>query len=662
MTWLLPLLPLVSGLLLWMGGKRRLLGPAALAAVLATLGIAMWGATSEATTAFWWGPQLELTVGVEGLARVMAIVIPAVAAPIVLYAVAAEADDPGLAKLVGLLVTFVGAMELLVIAADLLSLLIAWELVGAISWALIGHHWRQKDRPQRAAHAFVTTRLGDIGLYLAAGAAFAGTGSFAYADLGRAGQAELDVIAVGVLLAAAAKSAQLPFSPWLFSAMAGPTPVSALLHSATMVAAGAYALTRLAPEFTGVAWFGPLTIAIGITTAIAGGLVALVQTDFKKALAASTSAQYGLMFAAIGAGSVAAAGLHLVTQAAFKSLLFLVAGVALNAAGTGRLSKMGFGRTMPVVALFAGVGTLALAAVPPMGGAFSKEAVLAASVEAGPWAGAGVVLAGLISALYAARLHLLAFGPGTAVAPTRAPGRSEVAAMALLAGATLAMSALWLPGGRGLVERFGGSELVTGSAWELPTSIASIASAFAASFWLQRRGRLAALGLNTRAQRSAEDWLGLPTLARVAVADPVLGLARALARFDDRVVDAGSRAVAAVAGLTSRTFSWWGERRLDGMVWGVAGGTLAAAHASRVVDDRDVDGVVQAVAGSTLVAARASRAVDERGVDAMVEGLAGAVGLAGRRSRKLQSGLTHHYYVIIAVGLVGVFLVAALGR
>lgn len=635
MVWLLPLLPLLSGVALWAGGRRRWLAPAALAAVVATLCLAVWGAAAETTAAFSWGPRLELTIAVEGLARVMAVLIPFIAAPIVLYAVAAESDDPALAKLVGLLVTFIGAMELLVVAADLLTLVIAWELVGAISWALIGHDWREQDRPQRAAHAYIATRLGDIGLYLAAGAAVAGTGSLAYAGLGRAGRPELDVIAAGVLLAATAKSAQLPFSPWLFSAMAGPTPVSALLHSATMVAAGAYALARLAPALDGVAWFGPLTIAIGVSTAVAGGVVAFLQTDFKKALAASTSAQYGLMFAAVGAGSVAAAGVHLVTQATFKALLFLVAGVALHAAGTGRLADMGLGRAVPRVAVLAGIGALALAAVPPLGGAFSKEAILAVSVEAGPWAGAGVVIAGLLSALYAARLQLLAYGPGGAT-PHRAPGRSELAAIGLLAGATVALSALWLPGGRGLVERLAGGELVSGMAWELPASIASIGSAFAAVWWLHRRGRLASLGLSASAQLRAEDWLGLPTLSRVVIADPVLALARGLAAFDDRVIDAGVRAAAAVAGVAARAFSWWGERGVDGVVWGVSGATLAMARASRTADDRAVDG--------------------------SVEGLAGAVGAVGQRSRKLQSGLSHHYYVMIAGGLVGVFLAAALGR
>lgn len=636
MAWLLSLLPFASGIALWAGCGRRWLAPSALAAVLATLGLAVWGAATGATAALSWGPRLELTIAVEGLARVMVVLVPAIASPIVLYAVAAESDDPALPKLVGLLLTFVGAMVLLVVAADLLTLLIAWELVGAISWALIGHDWREQDRPQRAAHAYIATRLGDIGLYLAAGAAMAGTGSLAYAGLGQAGRPELDVIAAGVLLAATAKSAQLPFSPWLFSAMAGPTPVSALLHSATMVAAGAYALARLAPVLDGVAWFGPLTIAIGVSTAVTGGVVAFLQTDFKKALAASTSAQYGLIFAAVGAGSVAAAGAHLVTQAAFKALLFLVAGVALHTAGTGRLADMGLGRALPRVALLAGVGTLALAAVPPMGGAFSKEAILAASVEAGPWVGAGVVLAGLLSALYAARLHLLAYGPGRATPQHRAPGRSEVAAIALLAAATVVLSAVWLPGGRGLVERLSGGELVSGTAWELPASIASIGSAFAAVWWLHRRGRLASLGLPAGAQHRAEDWLGLPTLSRVAIADPVLAIARALAAFDDRVIDAGVRAGAAAAGLASRAFSWWGERGVDGVVWGVAGATLATARASRTTDERVVDG--------------------------SVEGLAGAVGVAGQRSRKLQSGLSHHYYVIIAGGLVGVFLAAALGR
>src|SRR5690606_3093805 len=189
-----------------------------------------------------------------------------------------------------------------------------------------------------------------------AGMTFAATGRLGYDDLAAVDGARQDALAAGLLLAVAAKSAQLPFSPWLFSAMAGPTPVSALLHSATLVSAGAYLLIRVAPALEAVGWFLPAIAGIGMATALAGGAIAVLQSQAKRALAASTSAQHGLMFVAIGAGSTAAAGAQLVTHAAFKSLLFLGAGVAIHTAGNGDLGGMGLGRVLPRIARLSLVG------------------------------------------------------------------------------------------------------------------------------------------------------------------------------------------------------------------------------------------------------------------------------------------------------------------
>lgn len=644
MPWLVVLVPLFGGVGVYLAGQRRrgTLAPTASVVLVMTIALGLVLAQDEATAAYGWGGGIQLTLSLTGFARVMVVLVPAIALPIALYATSGEAEDPALPKLVALLVGFVGVMELLVAAGDLLTLLIGWELVGVLSWVLIGHHWREADVPPRAAHAFVTTRFGDVGLYLAAGAAFAGAGTFSYESVGTLDRRFLEVVAAGVLLAAAAKSAQLPFSPWLFSAMAGPTPVSALLHSATMVAAGAYALIRLGPAFGSLDWFGPAVMAIGLATALSGGVVAFIQTDFKRSLAASTSAQYGLMLTAIGAGSVAAAGAQLVTQAAFKALLFIGAGVAIHATGSGDLGRMRLGRALPAVAAMVGVGTLALAAVPPTGGAYSKEAILGAAVEAGPWVGAGIVLAGFLSALYAGRLQLLAYGseprsrPGSPRQVDRRPGPAELAALGGLAGATLALSVLWVPVSRGIVEEFSGAPLPEGTLVEFGLSMLSVLVGFVLVWVLDRRGRLLALGLPAAAQSKAGDWLGVPTLARVAVVDPVLALSRALARFDDRVIDAGIRGVAALAAAVSRLLSWWGEKGIDGVVWGVAGTALRAGDLSRQAD--------------------------ERGVDRTVDGLAAGVGRAGHQSRKVQSGLSHHYFVIAGAGVLAAILIGIIGR
>jgi NADH:ubiquinone oxidoreductase subunit 5 (subunit L)/multisubunit Na+/H+ antiporter MnhA subunit len=602
------------------------------------LAVGIWAASSGATASWRWGERLVLGLNVEGLAAVMVVLVPAVALPVIAYTAATMAQDRALARLLALLLTFVGAMLVLVAAADLLTLLVAWELVGALSWALIAHDWRDGERPSLALHAFLATRTGDLGLVAAAALTLAVLGRADYDALGSLDGWAAHAVAAGLVVAAAAKSAQLPFSPWLFSAMAGPTPVSALLHSATMVAAGAYVLARTVPVLEGAAWLAGAVAGLGLATAVAGGVVASLQTDLKAALAASTSAQYGLILVAVGAGSTAAAGAHLVTHAVFKALLFLGAGVVLHAAGTLHLGHLRLGRALPFTAAAFAVGALALAGVPPLGAAWSKEEILAAAAHADAWLAVGVVVASVLSAVYAARLSLLTFGLGDRPADRDGGvGLSgyERGALGALATATVILGTLWLPGAGEVVEEATAGLLQAGAAWELPASLAAVAAGVGLVVMADRRRRLVDFGLPTRAQAGMADWFGLPTVARVVVVDPVLRLSGGLAAFDDRVVDAGVRAAARVPRALSRAFSWWGERSLDG--------------------------VVQAVAGATLAAGRTSRRADERLVDRAVEDLARGTGLAGRQSRRLQTGLAHHYYVIAAIGVVALVVVAALG-
>ncbi|MEP7054230.1 MAG: proton-conducting transporter membrane subunit, partial [Actinomycetota bacterium] len=223
MIWLVPLFPIGCGIAVWCAGgrwSRGALARAAVAAILATLSVAVWAVSSGAAGVFRWGAGLDLTLAADGLSRVMALLVPVIAAPIVGYAAYHE-PPRGLPRLIGLLTVFVGAMELLVLAGDLLTLLIGWELVGALSWALIGFEWREVHTVQAAAQAFVPTRFGDLGLFVAAGAAFAAGGSMRFSALTSMSGGNRNALVAGILLAAIAKSGQLPFSPWLFSAMAG---------------------------------------------------------------------------------------------------------------------------------------------------------------------------------------------------------------------------------------------------------------------------------------------------------------------------------------------------------------------------------------------------------------------------------------------------------
>ncbi len=637
-------LPVVTGLAIWALGdaRARWRTPLTVGSGLITLVTAAAAATDRPSATLRWGAGLSLHLEVDPIARAPIALIALVGLAVGTYALG-YGEPAGRSRMVGLLSAFVGAMELLVLAADWLTLLTAWELVGAISWALIGHHWRG-DAPSAAGQAFIATRVGDLGLFVAAGAAFAGTGSLEFSALPRASAGWAGVVVLGMVLAAVAKSAQVPFSPWLFSAMAGPTPASALLHSATMVAAGAYLLARLQPFADTVGWFGPVTIAVGLTTALLGGLVAIVQPEAKKLLAASTSAHYGLMFVAVGAGYPSVAIAHLVAHGLFKALLFISAGVAIDASGDTRLEAMRLGRRLPLVAVCAGVGALALAAVPPLGAAWTKEEIVAGAGEQAPWLAALVVLAGLLSAAYAARFHLLAFGrPDPTVASSTGSSRPATEgsfgharlAVLLLAASTVALGVLWLPWGEEHLLTLTDGELPSGAAWEVAASLIAVALAIGLAVAADRRGRLARPWTAPSAGRVA-DWFDLAAVGRVLVVDPTLALARGAARFDDRAVDRGVTAIARLA--------------------------TAASARSAQADDRVVDAGVRGVARFGRWTARLSASVGERGFDGMVEGLARAAGRAGRQGRRLQSGQMHQYYAGIVIGLVALVALTALWR
>ncbi|MGI8574162.1 MAG: NADH-quinone oxidoreductase subunit 5 family protein [Egibacteraceae bacterium] len=649
MTWSLALLPLCAGLLLWawqaVAGRRsvattRLVLAGGAASTLVALGaLAGWATVLHARAEAAFGAGLVLSAELTAEAGVVTVLVPVIALPIVVYAVWHE-EAAALPRLVGLLLVFTGAMELLVVAADLLTLLIGWELVGALSWALIGYEWEEIENPQQAAHAFNATRFGDLGLFVAAGAAFASVGSLSYAELTVLDGTALDVFAGGILLAAAAKSAQVVFAPWLFSAMAGPTPVSALLHAATMVAAGPYLLVRLFDVLDGAPWFGPATLAIGLMTALAAGAVGALQHHAKRLLAASTSAQYGLMFVAVGAGYPLVALIHLVAHAALKALLFLSAGVGQAATGSYELARMRLGSRLPVTALLTLVGSLALAAIPPLGAAWSKERVVAAATHEAVWLGVVTLGAGALSAVYATRFQLLAFGPTRSEQPSprplvRGPYAVETGALAYLAALCVGLGALWWPASRRALEDWTGSVVPAGATWEVVASLALAAAAIYAVWAAGRRQRLLQPTL-LGPGRAVAEWFGLPTAVRRVVVDPSLALAHALARFDDRVVDAGVGGVAVLAGR--------------------AAGALARS------DDRVVDAGVRGVAALTGWAARVLAGLGELGVDGSVRLLVATVAGAGRDTRRLQTGMLHQYYIIVAVGVSLAFVVAAVWR
>lgn len=637
LLWALPGLPIALGAVLALAGRRAdvVARAAGVGGILATAAVAGWAVLARPAVEVRWLGALRAGLAVDGLSAVMVVTVLVVALAVVVFATADPEIAEAPARFFGLLLLFVGAMLGTVTATSLGALLGFWEVMGACSWALIGFAWREDGPPRAANQAFLVTRAGDLGLYLACAAAVAGAGTLQIAALAELPEPWLAAVAAGLIAAAVGKSAQLPLSTWLRAAMQGPSPVSALLHSATMVAAGAYLLLRTAPVLEAAGWAAPLVAWLGAVTALVLGLVAVAQRDLKQLLAASTCAQMGFLLLAAGAAGVPAGTAHLVAHAAFKSLLFLSAGALLAVYGTRDLARLrGAARGRPVFGTALALGGLSLAAVPPLSGWVTKDEVLAAALERSLALYLVALAAGAVSALYAGKMLVILLGPrDEGLARAERPLTTPLwLPSAILAVAVVGLAVLGLPAVRQTFEELvGGPTTPAPHLWELALSAALAVAALAAAAVLARSRRLA---LDTHPDGLVgwlRDWLHLDQLGAVVVVRPVVALAAALAALDDHVVDAGVRGVGGVARWVS----------------GVA---------SR--EDRLLDRLIEALATSTSGLADISRGADERGVDGAVEGLAGGLGAAGRLARRPQTGSRYDYYaqaLVVLVVLAAVF-------
>jgi len=438
-------------------------------------------------------------------------------------------------------------------------------------------------------------------LYLAAGAALAGgVGTLSLAALSGARGPWLAVVTAGLVLAAIGKSAQLPFSFWLSRAMDGPSPVSALLHSATMVAAGGYLLLRLHPLLAATSWAGPTVAWIGVATAVLLGVVALAQSDLKQLLAASTCSQVGFIVLAAGVSTVGGGTLQLVAHAATKSLLFLGAGAWLHALGTKDLTALaGVARRYPVVGATFTVGALTLAGVPPLSIWVGKDEVLAAARQQSAALYAVGLTAALFSALYAGKAVLTVWGraPAQAASDTEQRGTRRVSALMnaplpVLAVAAATLGVLALPAVTGLAD-------ITPSVVELTASgVLAVAGIAVIAGW-----RRAPWRVPEPVQRWWADWLGLERLARRGIVAPTMYLAHALARFDDRILDQGVDRVGGLGRLLARLSSVRLEVGLDDAVRAIAAGTRRAGTLARRPQTGQLHQYyAQAIAGLVLLA------------------------------------------------------------
>ncbi|MCX5131524.1 MULTISPECIES: NADH-quinone oxidoreductase subunit L [unclassified Streptomyces] len=393
---------------------------------------------------------IELALHIDGFAALVAVLVGVVATCVQIYSTGYLRDDPRYPSYAALVSLFTSAMLLVVYSGDLMVLLVGWEIMGICSYFLVGHYWETPEARAASLKAFLVTKLGDVPFLIGLFALATDAGSFRITSvLGTVASGGLHhptLVALLLLAGVAGKSALFPLHTWLPDAMAGPTPVSALIHAATMVAAGIYFVARLLPVFqASSAAMVVLAVMAGVTMA-GSGLAALAQDDIKRVLAYSTIGQLGYMAGALAVGDRGAAVFHLLAHGAFKALLFLAAGVVIHASGTNSLAVMsrmkGLRNRVPDAYWTMTVALLALAAIPPFSGFFSKEAVLGAAehvatghTEHAPGAAGWIVLitgmvTAVLTAAYATRLWLLAFhGQGTE-APDH--GRQPVTMTAVL--------------------------------------------------------------------------------------------------------------------------------------------------------------------------------------------------------------------------------------
>ena len=620
------LLPPVLAALAILALRRALV-----ALVLAGAGLSLAGAGMAAMTA--WGgaavtttlpflPGLAILLMADALTATIALMVATVAGLVLIYGLGYMAKDPERHRFFATMLFFVAAMQLLVLSGDWITLLAAWEMIGFASYLLIGFWHARAGVAEAATRAFLYTRSADLGLYIGA-----------FVLIGAAGTSEISttlattgtpalIAGLLLLIAAMGKSAQVPLQDWLMRAMAGPTPVSALLHSATLVAAGAILLIRAAPMLPGGA-----LLAIGIVggaTAVIAGLIALAERDLKRLLAASTASQYGLMLVAVGAGAPVAALLHLIAHAAIKSALFLGAGIFQHDRGSTDLEALsGAGRARP--GMFAGfaIAALALAGIPPLAGFYSKDAIIAAALEspAAAWLVPLTLAGSVLTGAYMGRAMRVLWagetGPRPAAIPLMAAGMGVLVLLAATLGQGFKPLEYLLEGGLpeiGLIVPLLG----------LGAGLSGLGLG-----WLFAPARL--LGpLMAPARNGFAVAGGMDAL----ILRPALALAAACAAFEARLL-------AAQIGM------------IRGLGLGIA----------RLVERSDAALYAFSlwIGRQNLHLGARARLTDTNGIDALIFGLVARTIAAGARARRLQSGFIHRELALTFAGIAlvtGVLLAA----
>ena len=533
---------------------------------------------------------LDLSVGfhLDQLSLLMMLVVTGVGALIHVYSMGYMHGDTGYARYFAALNLFVAAMLVLVMADSFPLLFVGWEGVGVCSFLLIGFWYRQQQNPDAARKAFIVNRVGDAGFLLAMFLIYRTFGTLTIAEVNAAaggfafGASALTAVGVLLMVAAAGKSAQLPLHVWLPDAMAGPTPVSALIHAATMVTAGVYLIARSAPLFAQSPDASAVVAWVGGLTALMAAVVAFAQTDIKKVLAYSTISQLGFMFVAVGVGAYWVGIFHVLTHACFKGLLFLTSGSVIHGLGGEQdVRRMGgLRRFMPVTALSALVGTLAIAGVPLLSGFFSKDAILLHAFSSTLLVDHGAIvlyavllLSATLTAAYMGRWYLLVFEGEPRLSPdarkrVHESPRVMTAPLVVLAVASVLVGYVGLPAfafpnwiGPWLEPATASVPFAYPPLWAewllIGAAVLAAAVGLALSWWIygvQRGVPVARFG-SGRLAAFARSGMGIDALYRNVVVGPAEGTSGALAVLDRDVLDRGLAGGVTTVGWLARAIT-----------------------------------------------------------------------------------------------------------
>jgi NADH-quinone oxidoreductase subunit L len=589
-------------------------------------------------TWFTFGEQaLRLGWVLDSLTAAMLLMITFVSLCIFVFSIGYMASDKNFTRFFAYLSFFSAAMLGVVIANSLLLLFVCWELVGLASYLLIGFWIHKPSAAAAAKKAFITTRIGDIGLFLGILWLYQGSGTLLFYDGGNGCLEKAGLLALGasatfvallIFSGAAGKSGQFPLHVWLPDAMEGPTPVSALIHAATMVAAGVFLVARVYPIFSlgaigGVTPSLTVVVWIGVTTALLAALIAVAQSDIKRILAYSTVSQLGLMMVSLGVGGVAAGIMHLLAHGFFKALLFLGSGSVIHGCHEEQdIRKMGgLRRLMPVTFLTYAIGMMTLSGVPLFfSGAWTKEEILHATQH---WPSSSVphylMMAGVVlTALYMTRQMIYVFFGNRREAAEHAHESPPVMTvpLILLAVCSIVLSVVltpawpwlhgYLTGEHGAPDRFDIGQLFQ------PMLFVSLG--------------LVAAGVG----------LGLLIYRQAGASDPLERAQPFLFRFLENKMwldELYAKTILAGSALLARASDW-----MDRHVW---------------------DGLVRAMGGAGQFLGIASAGVDERGINAGVdESAIGTRGL-GRLMSLRHSGQVQTYMSVVAVGMLALLILYA---